>query len=1461
MALNFLNNGYFAGKVGIGIVSPTTSLHVDSVSAFPTLTLARSTTHSGISFTAGISNYTGAGADLLFDGVGSDTGFGFRTRNSSNTQVNALVIAPSGNVGIGETSVDARLHISALASNGISNVKLESPGASKWAFGIPASQTYFALDDVNDNLTTPRLVVLKTSGNVGIGVTDPEKKLEVKSDTTYDGIMLDVLSSPEITFRDRGNSDTLIGTGRYALDGFHIDTYSGNAFFIKGSNRFVGIGTATPGAQLHNYSTASTNVFITGYGTAAQNDWGAQNAMFVKTDNGLIISKENAQNNTNRLFNFYNDNSGNATQYIHDTSSTATIKLDSAGDSYLNGGNVGIGTTSPGAKLAISNGGALGYEIDPFNASGEVVSLFSYNRLTSAWKTTRYSALDHRFEINGTTEAMRITSTGGISFGSTGTAYGTSGQILKSNGNASPTWINGSAIPGVPGGSGTLNTVAMWTPDGDTLGNSPITISGNDIISSGRGVIENTTNLTTGVVDSLLIKTLSSGTTITNGFGGGLSFYLENTVYSAVNEVAKIAVIETDTIAIDDKMVFSVKDNNILADRLTLTGSEAVFTGNVGIGTTGPSEKLQVQGNIIVNKDSTAANFVSKTFTTGHAAANRGGSILFGMNDSTPTGMKITTSVATNASYNKQEIEFITHEGAVSVGTRMKIDSIGNVGIGTDSPAALLTLNKVTGAVGILLEGNGTDVGKFQLSSAGVNHAVQIGSVSNNEVQFHTVNSEKMRITPTGDVGIGTTLPNSKLTVWDVGQTFDARTSGINVHRPNSYGQYGSFSYDGAATHFTSTYTGNAAVGYGTFVFKQYNNGTVGRNALEILNDGNFIFNQYAGSALTGTPTYLLGTDASGNVVKTLSSSAPGSLWAANGNDIYNTNSGNVGVGVTPGAKVAGNIRLDIGYVGCGITSRQNAELVLTANADYTTATTTGRAATMLNMTNTGEFYFSTAPAATAGTALTFTTRMTILSGGNVGIGTTLPATDLHVNSENAEGSLTLSRGGNNMVSGQGVGSIVFPADYNGTPTNYGKIVTYANALSALRGSIDLKVKSTSGNLLTGLTVYGTSSGVNVGIGTTSPGSKLEINENSTGTVYSKVFNQNAGVSATARMAVVAESAQLDIIATSAGYTGVSGWADSGVISTDSGASGGLILNAQTGGLKLQTGLSTKMVVLASGDVGIGTTNPQSSLEVVDSANYKGIHVRGNAAPNITFGQNADTTAEWKIGISGFNGDSFSIGTGTSANDKVHIEAGGNVGIGTTGPQSKLQVAGGIQMADDAATAVVGKVGTMRYRTGTEYVEVTGTELVTNSDFSDGSTGWTVNNPDTNNYVTFSGGTARLVFLTTSPITELRSSSVTLVSGTKYRLVVDIASVTSGSVKIDGAGISENFGQAGVITRIIQPTSNTALYFYRATANVDMTFNSVSAVEVTAEDASYADMCMQTGASTYEWVNIVRNTY
>ena len=44
------------------------------------------------------------------------------------------------------------------------------------------------------------------------------------------------------------------------------------------------------------------------------------------------------------------------------------------------------------------------------------------------------------------TERLRITSAGGVSFGATGTAYGTSGQVLQSNGDAPPTWATSTGI-------------------------------------------------------------------------------------------------------------------------------------------------------------------------------------------------------------------------------------------------------------------------------------------------------------------------------------------------------------------------------------------------------------------------------------------------------------------------------------------------------------------------------------------------------------------------------------------------------------------------------------------------------------------------------------------------------------------------------------------------------------------------------------------------------------------------------------------------------------------------------------------------------------------------------------------------------------------------------------------------------------------------------------------------------
>ena len=192
MALNFLNNGYFAGKVGIGETNPATALQVDSISAFPTLTLARSTTHSGISFTAGISNFTGAGADLLFDGVGNSTGFGFRTKNSSGTQINALVIAPSGNVGITETNPLHKLSIKSTDNTrGIlinntstgSYAELHLKANREYRIGTGGSATAADAKDnfyIYDATAATHRITLTSAGDFGIGTFAPVLKLDVE---------------------------------------------------------------------------------------------------------------------------------------------------------------------------------------------------------------------------------------------------------------------------------------------------------------------------------------------------------------------------------------------------------------------------------------------------------------------------------------------------------------------------------------------------------------------------------------------------------------------------------------------------------------------------------------------------------------------------------------------------------------------------------------------------------------------------------------------------------------------------------------------------------------------------------------------------------------------------------------------------------------------------------------------------------------------------------------------------------------------------------------------------------------------------------------------------------------------------------------------------------------------------------------------------------------------------------
>ncbi|HEX3070257.1 MAG TPA: hypothetical protein VHX14_16950, partial [Thermoanaerobaculia bacterium] len=151
-----------------------------------------------------------------------------------------------------------------------------------------------------------------------------------------------------------------------------------------------------------------------------------------------------------------------------------------------------------------------------------------------------------------------------------------------------------------------------------------------------------------------------------------------------------------------------------------------------------------------------------------------------------------------------------------------------------------------------------------------------------------------------------------------------------------------------------------------------------------------------------------------------------------------------------------------------------------------------------------------------------------------------------------------------------------------------------------------------------------------------------------------------------------------------------------------------------TGGSRLpfriRPGAPTSSIdIAASGFVGVGTASPSFNLDVSSSSTafleIKGTtagmllnHTTANNQSAINFRENG--TDKFIMGTGVYSGDTTNFDIGTNAASIVRIQSGGNVGIGTTSPTSKLHVVGLPAFANNAAAVAGGLTAGAFYRTG-----------------------------------------------------------------------------------------------------------------------------------------------------------------
>lgn len=676
--------------------------------------------------------------------------------------------AIGGNLAVGTASPSSKFHVSDNTSGNyasrILNTNANGSGL-KISGGSTNSQSALQVTGY-DELTTFFKIggdgTAYFNGSVGVGTTTPGAPLDVSGRTwvngvTAGGLNAGNLATPLLVKSDsvgRGirlistDFDNTTNTGSTLMFGLANGSGNSNAEIVAktaggsasgnltlnqgGGN--VGIGISAPISKLH----------IKGGGVSIGDHTG---------DNGfpylLMMDKDGTTNA------FQMELHGSRMDFLNGNSpNNVVMSLDKSS------GNIGLGTSSPNQLFEVSGSVTDFIRMTRTDAVAGHMRL-GVSQLGSPAKTSM-SIKDETNSIAGfslpityvlstgvgigtATPAVQLDVAGAIKLGNDATACaaGLAGALRYNSGVIE--LCDGTAWGGIATAASYVNTSGAQSISGDKSFSGANTYSGASSFT-GSATFSNTIGPAVSIGGGGLA--VSSGITVSGGginnSGGGITN--SGNITGSSTASANLTLDSTSN---------GTKGNIILAP----TG------GNVGIGTTAPGSKLHVAGQEMrLQTDNAYYSWYNTAGTRqGYIQHDSGNGVFFVNEQNTP-------------------MQFRTNNLS-----RLYITNDGNVGIGTTSPSSILDVQaasanlKITSTTGTnraqLNIQNGTNTTTYlavEGDTAGsgfggsLPYATMLGTQDAQPLQLFTSNAARMTIAAGGNVGIGTTVPSSKLEIVSV---------------------------------------------------------------------------------------------------------------------------------------------------------------------------------------------------------------------------------------------------------------------------------------------------------------------------------------------------------------------------------------------------------------------------------------------------------------------------------------------------------------------------------------------------------------------------------------------------------------------------------------------------------------------------------------------------------------------